>query len=308
MKRTKTLSFQLSIIFLGGMAFTMAAGAVATYLVQERIVKDFTTSRLRNSVYEHSKDVDDDFIRAQNTIANRTHLVEYSFKDKTDLADAGKVASVINEISTLFDASSHEYHNICAYYVVLNPEYAGGTAEDAEGKGFFHVMNDEGDFMPHEVTNILKYSADDYGHVGWWHIVANKKDNAWSVPYHNKNINKNMLSFVCPFYAENREDFLGVVGIDVDLDAIIADIDKTIDNCTEYNDVYPILINKDETIIHHKDVKTFDDNGNYVGTKNTLKDFAGIEDFKSSKNGAITYKYGNRRRTAMSMTLSSEIP
>ena len=307
MKRTKTLSFQLSIIFLGGMAFAMAAGVFATYFVQERIVKSFTTSRLRNSVYDHSKDVDDDFVRAQNTIVNRTHLVEYSLKSKSDLADSAKVTAAMDEVASLFDASAHEYHNVSSYYVVLNPEYAGGTAEDAEGKGFFHIKNDEGNFVAHPVTNVLKYNANDYGHVGWWHIVANKKDYEWTIPYHNENINQNMMSFVCPFYSENHEDFLGVVGIDVDLDAVIVDIDKTIEECTEYNDVYPILINKDETIIHHKDVKTFDDDGNYIGTTQTLKDIAGIEDFKSSKDGAITYKYGKHRRTTMSISLSNEI-
>ena len=306
MKRTKTLSFKLSVIFLGGMAFAMAGGAFATYFVQERIVKNFTNSRLKNSVYEYSREIEDDFIRAQTIVENRKHLVEYLFKNASDLSDETKVANGLQEVSTLFDSSSHDYHNASAYYVVLNPEYTGGTINDETGKGFFHVK--EGDsFVERPVTNILKYTEADFGNAGWWYTVAGKKESAWTKPYRNKNINKNMLSYVTTFYSENKQDFLGVIGIDMDLDAVISDIDNQITVNGEYNDAYSILLNKDETIVHHKYEKTFDENNVYIGSPNTLKDIAGIEDFKRSEDGVITYKYRNHKRSTLSLSLSSDL-
>ena len=305
MKRTKTLSFKLSVIFLGGMAFAMAGGAFATYFVQERIVNNFTTSRLQNSVYEYSKSIEDDFIRAQTIVHNEKHLVEYLFTNASDLSDDTKVTQGIEEVSALFDAASHDYHNVCAYYVVLNPELVGGTVSDAEGRGFFHVKKGDS-FVNEPVTNILKYTEDDFGNAGWWYSAANKKDAVWTKPYRNKNIDKNMLSYVHAFYAENQEDFLGVIGIDMDLDAIINDIDEKIKTAGEYNDAYSILLNRDETIVHHKYVSTFED-GVYVGNPNTIKDIAGIEDFKRSKDGVITYRYNNHKRSTLSLSLSSDL-
>ena len=82
MKRTKTLSYRLSLIFIGSMVLTMAAGAFATYMVQERIVRDFTNSRLKNSVYAFSKITDEALMRAETTIENSKYLVEYLFKNK----------------------------------------------------------------------------------------------------------------------------------------------------------------------------------------------------------------------------------
>ena len=305
MKRTKTLSFKLSVIFFGGVAFSMAAGAFATYFVQERIVKNFITSRLKNSVYEYSKATDNDFVRAQNTIDNRKHMVESFFQTKEDLTNDIKITTAIEEISTIFDSSSHEYNNVCAYYVVLNPKFTGGTETDEEGKGFFHIKNNEGDFVSHPVTNILKFEENQFENVGWWYCVANKTESSWTHPYYNANIDQNMISFVCPFYSENKQDFLGIIGIDIDLNEIISDVDEKIKSAGEYVDAYSLLLNSDETIIYHKDVKTFDDDGKFVGTSATLKDITSIENFKSSMDGALTYKYRNHRRTAMSISFSN---
>ena len=306
MKRTKTLSFKLSFIFLGGMVLAMTGGAFATYFVQERIVKNFINSRLKNSVYEYSKEVEDDFIRAQTVVENRKHLVEYLFKNASDLSNDTTVTNGLQEVAALFDSSSDDYHNASAYYVVLNPEFVGGTEADETGVGFFHVKEDS-TFVPEPVTNVLKYTEADFGNAGWWYSAANKKEAVWTKPYRNKNINKNMISYVSAFYSENKQDFLGVIGIDMDLDAIIHDIDNKIITVGEYNDAYSILLNKDETIVHHKYVSTFDENNYYVGSEYTLKDIAGIEDFKKSEDGVITYTYRNHRRSTLSLSLSSDL-
>ena len=181
MKRTKTLSYRLSLIFIGSMVLTMAAGAFATYMVQERIVRDFTNSRLKNSVYAFSKITDEALMRAETTIENRKYLVEYLFKNKEDLSDNAKVSAGINEISTLFDLSAKSYYNVCGYYVVLNPSLTGQTAEDPEGKGFFHIKENDA-FVDFDVTNVLKYDTSDFGRVGWWTSALDRTSGVWTHP------------------------------------------------------------------------------------------------------------------------------
>jgi len=301
MKRSRTLSYRLSIIFILSMVLTMGAGAFATYMVQERIVQNFTNSRLKNSVYEFSKVADDAFMRASITVENRKYLVEYLFKSKEDLADSTKVNDGIAEISTLFDLSSQSYYNVCGYYVVLNPSLTSQTAEDPTGKGFFHIKNGD-TFVDFDVTNILKYDASDFGHVGWWYSALNKTSGVWTEPYFNKNINKNVISYVSPLYAENKQDFLGVLGIDLDLNLVIDDLQNT----NDYTDAYSILLNKDGRVIYHKDVPTFVD-GKYVGSDKTLEEIAGIKNFHTTEDDAITYEYNGKRRTAMSISLTNDL-
>ena len=85
MKRSKTLTYKLSAFFLSAMTFAMAAGAITTYFVTDRIVKNYTTSRLSNSVHEFSKETDDDIVRAETFINGTSYLIESYFKDVTQL-------------------------------------------------------------------------------------------------------------------------------------------------------------------------------------------------------------------------------
>lgn len=299
MKRTKTLSFKLSLLFIGGMAFAMAAGGITTYFVQSNIVNNYTNTRLKNSIYEFVSSTDDAFIRAEATVEHGKRIAENYFKNKDQLYQEAYVEDSLLSISKLYDSPTHQLEDICAHYIVLNPAYTHCTIESETGDGLFHVMNDACVFENRPVTNVLKYSETDTEHVGWWYPAAKSKDPLWIEPYFNGNIGKNLFSYVSPFFAENGE-FLGVVGIDVDLNLVI----KNLNNNKEYNDAYSVLLNKDGTIVYHKDVETFID-GRYYPSNKKVSDIAGIENFNESEDGAITYRYGGHRRTTMSVSLSN---
>ena len=302
MKRAKTLSYKLSLIFIGGMTFAMIGVAITTYLVQNRIVNNFTTSRLQNSVYEFSKETDDDLLRVETIVKSTKALVENKFQTTAQVADEGYVADALQEItnsSALHMLAHEEYADICAHYVFINPEYTNLKAEDEAGNGFFHVKDVNGEFYDAPVTNILKYDRDDVSHVGWWYSIADSKEATWMNPYYNENINRNMFSYVQPYFSKNNE-LLGLIGIDIDLNLMIKDINKFGD----FSNAYAYLATSEGKIISHKDVETIVD-GKYVGSEKTLKDLTEYENFAESEDGAITYRYKGERRTAMSITLSN---
>ena len=304
MKRTKTLSYKLSLIFIGGMSFAMLAGGVTTYVVQNRIIKNFTNSRLKSSVFELSKQTDEDLIRVETIVKSTSFIVSNYFNETADLEKPTYVNSALVEIQNstgLHELPAKEYEDVCAHYVVLNPEYTG-LAEDAPaGDGFFHVKNSDGVFEDHIVTNVLQYEETDMAHAGWWYQAKNAGEPIWLEPYHNANINQNIFSYVVPFYSnEENKKLLGVIGLDIDLKLVIKDIVNT----GEYKDANTYLSTKEGNIVYHEDVETIKD-GIYKVSDKTLKDLSGVEDFKQSQDGAITYKYKNHNRTTMSTTLTN---
>ena len=300
MKRTKTLSFKLSLIFIGGMAFAMVAGGITTYFVQSNIVNNYTNTRLKNSVYQFASSTDDALIRAEATVEDGKHVVQSYFTNSSQLYDETYVSDSMNKIAQLYHLPTKQYDDICAYYVVLNPEFTHCTPESATGDGFFKVKDNSDELFKDEpVTNTLKFERTDTEHVGWWYPIVDAKESLWVEPYFNANIGKNMFSYVAPFFAENN-DFLGVIGIDIDLNLVI----KNFSNIKDYSDAYSILLNKDETIVYHKDVETII-NDHYRPSNKKISDITGVQNFKESEDGAITYKYGGRRRTTMSVSLTN---
>ena len=300
MKKTKTLSSRLSLIFIGGMALAILAGGITTYFVQDKIVDDLTNARLKNSVYESSKAIQETLLRAESTVEDAEFTTESYFRNSSDLANDAYVDDSLSYIHNLYELPAKHYDAVCAYWVVLNPQYTSLTPSDPVGDGFFYVRNSNGEFVSHGVTNILQYEETDTEHIGWWIAIKQGLFPLWTEPYYNANIDKNMFSFIRPLFSTSNE-LLGAVGIDVDLNYVI----NQIDNNSEYTDSNSILLNKEGKIIYHSDVKTFDENNHYIGTDLTLKDITGIENFKESESGAIIYRYEKHRRNAMSIELEN---
>ena len=300
MKKTRTLSSRLSLIFIGGMALTILAGGITTYCVQDKIVDDLTNARLKNSVYESSESIQETLLRAEATVEDAEFTTESRFTTVSQLTDDSYVTTSLHDIQVLYELPAKHYETVCSYWLILNPEYSGTLPEDPNGKGFFYVRNDSGEFDPHGVTNILHYAETDTEHIGWWIAIKNDHKPVWTEPYYNANINKNMFSYIRPVFSSSN-DLLGAVGIDVDLSLII----NLINNNNEYKDSSSILLNKDGKVIYHDDVKTFDENNHYIGTNLTLQEIFGIDNFKESESGAIIYRYEGRRRNAMSIELEN---
>ena len=300
MKKTRTLSSRLATIFIGGMALAILAGGITTYFVQDKIVDDLTNARLKNSVYESSKPIEEAIFKAESAVEGAEFTTESNFTSPTQLADDAFVTSALAKIQDFYEQTAKHTDAISGYWIVLNPQYTGLTPEDPKGDGFFFVKNSNGEFENKDVTNVLKYQDDDSEHIAWWTSVKDTKQPNWMDPYYNANTGHNMFSYVRPFFASDSEKtFLGAVGIDIDLETII----NYINTFDDYEDAHSILLNRNGKVIYHMSVKTFDENGHYIGTDLTLKDIAGFDHFKLSDEGAFVYRYEGRRRNAMSIGL-----
>ncbi len=299
MKKRKTLSFKLSVIFITGLVVAFLAGGVTTYIVQNKIVSNYTNARLKNSVLESSKIIESTFLHTKTTVEDVTYATSTIFPTKDHLDDPSYVEARLANIKSLYELPAKNYEDVCAYWIILNPDYTGCDETHDEGDGFFYVKSSDGTYVSHPVTNIKKYPETDVEHIGWWTSIKSTNKALWMNPYYNANVDRNMFSYIQPFFSTSDE-LLGAVGIDIDLNEIIQDIEKI----NEYDDGYSILLNKDQTIIYHKDVETFV-NKHYVGTTKKIADLTGTDNFIKSEDGAITYRYNGVRRTMLSTSLSN---
>ena len=297
MKKTRSLSVKLSLIFVGGIVLSIGAGVATTYIIQNKIINDYTNSRLQNSAYQDSKDVEDVLVRTESTVETNRYNAESYFTTTAQVGDEVYRNGALDNISSIFGLTAKHYEDVDSYWLILNPTYSETLVTDEEGDGFFKVKNASGEFENHAVSNILKYDDDDIEHIGWWNSVKNTKTPLWMDPYYNANINKNIFSYIQPFFSTNNE-LLGAIGIDIDLNWLFTGVN----NIEEYEDGYSILLNKNNQIIYHKDVATIID-GKYKATTLTLKDVEGTKNYVQDEEGTITYRYEGHRRTAKSVSL-----
>ena len=99
-------------------------------------------------------------------------------------------------------------------YLRVNPELSDYCT------GFFWVKKHQNsDYVENEITDLSKYDRDDTEHVGWYYEPMEAKAASWLSPYHNQNIDIEMVSYVIPIYRDGI--FVGVVGMDIDFTLFI---------------------------------------------------------------------------------------
>lgn len=301
MKKTKSLSFKLATFFVIAVLTAITAGVVTSYIVQDKIISDYTSARLKNSVYEATKSLNDRFVKIESSLEYAQLLSENSFTKKEDLGNKTYVDETLPTLSSAFLTACKNHSEISSYWLILNPYLTGLSPDAEEGDGFFYVRNELSLFTSHPVTNVLKYKESDKERITWWTQVYQNNTPLWTEPYYNANIDENIFSYIRPFYSETK-DFLGAVGVDLYFDNLVSSISFV----DEFKDGHSILFNQNNKIIYHKDYPTYDGK-KYVGTNVTLKDITGSDNLQESENNAVTYRYQNWRRTATSIKLENNI-
>ena len=80
-----------------------------------------------------------------------------------------------------------------------------------------------------------------------WYYETRKEEAFWMEPYDNKNKNDWIISYVVPIY--RNEDFIGVLGMDIDM----ALLKEKVDSVQIYESGYAFLAGADYVIYYHRD-------------------------------------------------------
>ncbi len=94
---------------------------------------------------------------------------------------------------------------------------------DQSEEGVFYVRTSDGEFRQEQLTQVLDYEEDDLEHVGWYYLPIRRGKPMWMAPYHNDNINVDMISYEEPVYCGST--LIGLIGVDIDFSKLIDDID-----------------------------------------------------------------------------------
>ena len=104
-------------------------------------------------------------------------------------------------------------------YIRYNPEFTEPTS------GIFLTRNDtKSAFESVEPTDFSMYDPSDATHVGWYYIPKEAGEAVWIPPYHNQNLDTLMISYVVPIIID--DEFICIVGIDIDFNSILNDVDE----------------------------------------------------------------------------------
>ena len=184
---------------------------------------------------------------------NKMNLVRHSVEIIYEYAEE------LRELQSDIDVYSYEYERHIKEFAVAvanktdgartvyfryNPEITKSGTD-----GFlWSKRSDSPKFQEEIPTDILNYSPDDVGHVGWFYIPKKEGKPLWMNPYYNKNLKVFMISYIIPVYLENGE-FVGVIGMDIDFKTIINEVSSE----QIYESGYVEVVDLKERLIYYSD-------------------------------------------------------
>ena len=209
-----SLQFKFLFAVISSMlAITLFIGALSIYQV-DRYVQQQTETFVHVSCEKEAAQVNSIFSAMETSVNIMSGYILNSFDSLAQVKDPQIQKDAIAHADTMFaDVASYTPGGV-AYYLRFDPDLSTNTT------GFFYSKTAESDkYLPYEITDLSLYEKDDTEHVGWYWQPYFAKKPVWMAPYHNKNNDITMISYVVPLYCEGR--FIAVVGMDFDYNVLI---------------------------------------------------------------------------------------
>ena len=177
--------------------------------------EDFVNATCEKEVLQ----INNDFGDMEKAVHIMESYVYGLIKDGSDIVNPERQNEIMEQSNEMFVDVAKNTDDAVAYYLRFAPEISHSTC------GFFcSKENSEGEFIRFETTDLARYDKYDTEHVGWYWQPYEAGKPIWMTPYHNRNNNVLMISYVVPLYYENK--FFGVVGMDFDYTVLTDKIHK----------------------------------------------------------------------------------
>lgn len=240
----RSIQTKLMVLILAGVVISVAlVGGIGIFSAQKAIDDD--SIKIINSICsEKAQQLNNTLGRVEQTVNILSHYVIDDLDSVEKLSDPEYEEAYIASLQDLVHTAAHETEGAVSVYVRLNPDIASPDG------GIFNVIDpDTGQFQAIEPTDISAYSPDDTEHTGWYYQPVKAGKAIWMDPYHNKNIDMYMISYVRPVYKDNN--LIGVVGMDIDFRYII----NAAESIRIYDTGFAFLTDMNFNIVFHKDIE-----------------------------------------------------
>ena len=228
--RTKITAMTISAIIIA-MIIAAAFGVVA---IRQLGMSD-AEQMLRLLCEAGERNLDDLF---ENLEQNVLIVSSYVESDLDGVSDE-ELQKHLDRVSDVFKRILVKTNGIVTYYYRIDP------AVSSSAKGFWFVNLDGEGFTPHEVTDITQYNTGDTSQLVWFTVPKATGKPVWLNPYITDNLDVRVISYNVPVYF--GEQFVGVIGIELDYSAMAAQVN----NITLYENGYAFITDADGMIVYH---------------------------------------------------------
>lgn len=200
----------LSMVIFSLLATVTAGGFSLAYILG--IFKQNTNDYLIATSKAYGNELNTAIVSVESTVETLSRsILGIVEKDQLDDPDYFRELSVkIEKIVAQFDRNTVSAMSV---YVRFDPKISYATAgvfhADTNGDGLLETLNP---------TDLSLYSPSDREHVGWFYEPMLSGKAIWMNPYHNANIDIDMVSYIAPLFVEGKA--VGVVGIDINFDQL----------------------------------------------------------------------------------------
>ena len=148
--------------------------------------------------------------------------------------------------------------------------------------GVFLVRDANGRFADTPLTPIDYYPPEDIEHIGWFSLPRLKRAATWLPPYNNKNMDKDLVSYVIPLYV--NETFIGVVGMDISFTYF----ETMVNDLSIYTSGYAFLM-QGHRVMFHRDFPLYTDIHKFTANGTNLEEAFSTAKETSHRIGEYNY-------------------
>ena len=204
---------------------------------------------------------------------------------EADLAQRGpdELQEHMDNVFTLFERVAIKTQGVLTFYYRIDPEY------DSDITGCWYARVGDYGLEALTVTDLTEYDTTDTSVVTWFTVPKATGRPVWLTPYVTvDNQNARVISYNYPIY--KGEDFVGVIGIEIDYTTI----GELVNNINLYDDGYGFITDSEGNLVYHPfiDVDTL-----------PADEMPEIPEELRSNNSVVHYEYEGVEKQAMRLNL-----
>ena len=209
-----------------------------------------------------------------NSVESSTHMVSKLVQNNLSDAQFDELDSEVEKARTIFEIIAENTNGVLTYYFRIDPEVSETV------KGFWYVYENERGFVEHETTDISQYDTTDTTSLVWFTVPKSTGESVWLPPYYTENLNLRVISYNEPVFW--NDDFLGVIGIEINYEVLA----KEVEDIKIYKTGYAFIVDENYDVIYHPQIDTMNYHlemkalhtpSHHIGSNHVQYNYEGVE-------------------------------